>query len=79
MINSQLQAIAERYDGAEYFAANQHLCQGGICPIFDESGDPNYYDLGQLTLRASWQLGSEMIQAGGVPRPFASLGKLKYR
>ena len=79
MINSQFQALAERYDGAEYFAANQHLCPGGICPIFDESGDPIYYDLGHLTLRASWQLGSEIIQAGGVPRPFASLGKLKYQ
>ena len=72
-VNSQLRMISKRYEGVEYFDANRYLCPDRICPVFDDSGEPIYFDTDHLTIKASWLLGSEIVRKEGVPRSFAAI------
>ncbi len=75
LTNERLKAMAERYEGVEYFDANGYLCPDNICPISYESGEPIYFDSDHLTITASWLLGEEIIRKDGVPVAFQNIAQ----
>jgi peptidoglycan/LPS O-acetylase OafA/YrhL len=72
-INMRLRDFADSKPLVDYFDANDYLCNGGSCPLKDESGTVMYYDSSHLTADASMQLGRKILAKTGIPRAFSRL------
>lgn len=69
-VNEMLKKFATDNIHVEYYDFNKYLCPNGLCTVYNESGKTIYYDSSHLALPASWEIGSKIIRADGVPFPF---------
>jgi hypothetical protein len=69
-INAQLRRFAAGNANVRYFDATPCLCPNGVCPAFDSTGTPIYFDSSHLMMAVSWDLGTNIWKAAGVPFPF---------
>ncbi len=72
-VNDQLKAFAARSANVKFFDTAHYLCPKNACSAFDSNGRPGYYDASHLSMPASWKLGEDILQFGGVPAPFNSI------
>lgn len=76
-VNEKLKAFAARSANVKFFDSNSYLCPHNACSAFDTAGRPAYYDASHLSMPASWKLGENILQFGGVPPPFNSIAPAK--
>ncbi|MFK5893273.1 MAG: acyltransferase family protein [Pseudomonadota bacterium] len=69
-VNRSLKLFADNTKNVEYYDINNYLCPNNECSAFNKSGKVIYYDTSHLTLNASWNIGSEIINKEGAPFPF---------
>jgi peptidoglycan/LPS O-acetylase OafA/YrhL len=76
-VNEKLKAFAARSANVKFFDTAHYLCPKNACSAFDSNGRPGYYDASHLSMPASWKLGEDILQFGGVPAPFNSIASAK--
>lgn len=73
-INERLLEFSLSSENIDYFEVTKYLCPEGVCSLYNNNGNPIYFDTSHLSHTASIQLGTDIINNEGVPFPFSNIG-----